>query len=70
MTKVAHGLPNAVMSDMIVGGDSSHLDKAHNFIMRCLDETFSNLVNINSLSIWVPHFELFAESVCYKCFSH
>ena len=32
-------------------------------MMQCLDETFINLVNINSLNIWVHHFPSFPESM-------
>ena len=38
--------------------------------MTYLDDTFINLMNINSLSMWVHHFPSFAESVRKKHCSH
>ena len=66
LTRLAHCFTHTVMADMVVGGDSARWGRGHNFMMECLDKTFINLVNINSLNIWVHHFPSFAESMRRK----
>ena len=34
------------------------------------DENFMNLINVNSLNLWVRHFPVFAESIALKCYSY
>ena len=70
LIKLAHGLTHTGMSDFVVGGNSVRWGAGHNYIMRHLDETFINLININSLNLWVHHFPSFAESIRKKYCSY
>ena len=66
LTKLSHGLPHTVMSDMVAGGNSQRWSDGHNYVIGHLDETFIDLVSINSLNIWVNYFPSFAESIRLK----
>ena len=66
LIKLGHGLPHSVMVDMVVGGKENRLGAGHNHFMKHIDETFINLMNINSLQMWVHLFPLFSEAMRTK----
>ena len=51
LVKLAHGVPHAAMSDMVVGGNSIRWGAGYNYLMKCLDKTLANIVNMNSLKL-------------------
>ena len=66
LIKLAHGLTHTGMSDFVVGSNSARWGAGYNYVMKYLDETFINLININSLNLRVHHFPSFAESIRKK----
>ena len=68
LSKLAHSLPHTVIADMVAGGNLAKQDKGYNYIINYLDVTFKNLININSLNLWVRYFPSFAKSIrCKHC---
>ena len=51
LVKLVHGLPHAAMSDMVVGGNSIRWGAGYNHLMKYLDNTLANIVNMNSLNL-------------------
>ena len=66
LTKLAHGFPHTVMSDMVVGGDSARWGRGYNYMMQHLDDHFSNIINVDSLGMWVHQFPYFSELIRRK----
>ena len=51
LIKLAYGLTHTGMSDFVAGNNSVRWRAGYNYIIRHLDETFINLININSLNL-------------------
>ena len=66
LSKLAFGDPHAFMADLVFGGEAQRWGKGCDYVLRILDETYGNLVNINSLNIWVDKFPEFAEVLRLK----
>ena len=66
LNKLAFSNPHTFIVDQIFGRDSTKQEKDYNFLLIYLDKRFGELVNINSLNLWVGMFHIFAETIWLK----
>ena len=61
--KLAFGILHSYLGDSVFGREECRWGEGYNFMLRHLDESFGDLVNINSLSICIDMFSIFTEAV-------
>ena len=66
LNKLAFEQSHTFLANDIFRGQSQRLSAGHNHTLRLLDKRHGNLVNANSLGMWVGMFPEFAEAIKKK----
>ena len=70
LNKLAFRNPYTFVADMIFSNISTKWGKGCNFLLRYFDKRFGEVVNMNSLNVWISMFLIFNKDIQYKYYNY